>query len=60
MMDKDDWIEADIDDPYRHCDDCDLTHHEEFGHRCNDCDEWICTPCWEDHTTQCPERPVTR
>lgn len=37
-----------IDDPYRHCVSCDQTYHEEYGHTCAICDEWICTNCWND------------
>lgn len=37
-----------IDDPYRTCYWCDQRCHEELGHSCYACDEWICTVCWEE------------
>lgn len=45
-MEKDDWLDADIDDPYRRCAQCDERHHEEYGHSCDSCDEWVCENCW--------------
>lgn len=43
----------DVDDsPYRKCYSCDLSHHEENGSSCDECDEWYCADCYadEDHT----------
>ena len=42
-----------IDDPYRKCFDCEQNQHEEWGHGCEQCDEWICTPCWDEHESRC-------
>ena len=45
-MTKEDWLDADIDDPYRTCASCDQKHHEEYGRTCQTYDEWICQNCW--------------
>ena len=38
-----------IDDPSRHCEICDISYYEEFGHTCEICDIWICMNCWPEH-----------
>lgn len=51
-MDRNEWIDSDIDEPYRTCEIDDLKYHEEHGESCRICDVWICRNCWPDHTKE--------
>ena len=42
----------DTEEPYRVCEICGITYHEEFGYSCRECDIWICNNCWPEHTKE--------
>jgi len=33
-MTEQEWIDADTDDPFRSCENCDLKYHEDYGSVC--------------------------